>query len=51
MCMCVCARTHTFCLRLLVEVGRRPAGPAGWERLALSPAVSFPLYLVEPQGP
>lgn len=50
-CVCECAHTHTFCLWLLVEAGRRPAGPEGWERLALSPAVLFPLHLVEPQGP
>ena len=45
-CVCVCVCTHALCLRLLVE-----AGPEGWGRLALSPALSFPLSLVEPQGP
>lgn len=50
--VCAHARTPTLLPGLLVEVGRRPVlGLRGWERLALSPAVLFPLHLVAPRGP
>lgn len=47
--MCVRARPHSAWVA--GGSGEEASWPEGWERLALSPAVLFPLHLVEPQGP
>lgn len=50
--MCVCARARPHSAWVAGGSGEEASwGPEGWERLALSPAVLFPLHLVEPQGP